>query len=148
MKYEGERLYSARSLRDLIGLPEEVCMEKCHSIGGMYSLREAKEALATYQADRKRRIAMFNKLASEHKCVHRVGYNYCEKPAFMAGWPYCFEHLPESAKARRNFVELRKAHRAHGICICISKDGKMCENPVKPGKIRCEEHIKAMKDRQ
>ena len=148
MKYEGERLYSARSLRDLIGLPEEVCQQKCHSIGGMYSLREAKTVLAAYLAERAERIRTFERLSWEHKCVHRVGDTYCQKPAFMAGWPYCYEHLPSSAKSRQNYKALRQAHRANGMCICVNRDGTLCENPVKPGRIRCEKHIQQLKERR
>jgi hypothetical protein len=147
MKYEGEILYTSRYLRDIIGLPEEVCKSKCREICGRFRFADAKQALKEYLAEKSRRTAMWRKLQAEHRCVHRVGDTYCQKPAFMAGWPYCYEHLPSSAKARQNYKALRQAHRANGMCICVDKDGTLCENPVKPGRIRCEKHIQQLKDR-
>lgn len=140
MKYEGEILYTSRYLKDLIGLPEEVCKSKCQEIHGRFRFADAKQALKEYQAEKSHRITMWRKLQAEHRCVHRVGFDYCGEPTHVPGWPYCDKHLPACVFSRRHIKELRAGYRKSGKCIAIV-DGQLCGKPVKEGRQRCAECI-------
>ena len=147
MKYEGEIRYTSRYLSDMIGLPEDICKARCTAINGLYLMSEAKAVLKKYRAERKRHFENYRKLQVEHRCVHRVGYDYCGKPQFIAGWPYCEEHLPESARKRENWRVLRKSYRAAGRCIAALDDTHLCGEPIVKGRLRCPKHLEELKDR-
>jgi hypothetical protein len=144
MKYTGEVLYSARYMQDAFGIPEQLIKEKCKPVGGLFRLKEARAVFEKYKAEKKRKHEMFMKLQSEHRCVHRIGYEYCGKPAIMNGYPYCEKHLPPSVFNRNNLVGTRNAFRSHGKCIA-EVDGGLCGDPVVAGKLRCAKHLEELK---
>lgn len=136
-----ETFYSALYLKNMIGLPVEICRERCPGHGGKYRLSDAKRVLREWRGEIRILRDKFVELQRQHKCVHRFeDGSYCMKDAYCVGWPYCFDHLPLAAKSSQGKVTMRAEFLKAGKCVHFKGDF-LCGDPVVKGKKYCKFHM-------